>query len=88
MTSLASIYLNEMKLSRIQYDTIFAYAQADGAFEYAMLKIRNHPDGFQDAMSSVDADSALFSGSTMRTMNTKIQYTIGSQSRDQIFTLS
>ncbi len=88
VTSLASIYINEMKLSRMQYNNILAYAQADGAFEYAMLKIANHRDGFQDAMLWGDPDSSIFSGSTARTENTSVRYTIESQSRDQLFTLS
>jgi hypothetical protein len=29
VTSLASIYMNEMKLSRMQYNNIIAYAQAE-----------------------------------------------------------
>ncbi len=88
VTSLASIYINEMKLSRLQYNNILAYAQADWVFEYAMLKVANHRDGFQDVMLWGDPDSSMFSGSTPRTENTSVRYTIESQSRDQVFTLS
>ncbi len=42
VTGLATIYINEMKLSRMQYDNIIAYAGSEGAFEYALLKVKNH----------------------------------------------
>lgn len=67
VVGLASLYINEMKLSRLQYDNIFTYAQAEGAFEYAMLKVKNHQDGFQDSMSGSDVDGKMFTGSTTRT---------------------
>ncbi len=56
-----------MKLSRLEYDNIFTYSQAEGAFEYAMLKVKNHQDGFQDSMNSSDPDGKIFTGSTART---------------------
>ncbi len=88
VTGIASIYINEMKLSRLQYNNILAYAQADGVFEYAMLKVANHRDWFQDSIAWDDIDSLIFSGSTPRTENTSVSYRIQSQSRDQEFTLS
>ena len=39
---LATIYANELKLSRMQYDNVLAYAGSEGAFEYALLKVKNH----------------------------------------------
>ena len=42
VTGLASTYIREMKLSRTTYDEVIAYANAEGMFEYAMLKVRNH----------------------------------------------
>ena len=64
---LATLYINEMKLSRLQYDNIFTYSQAEGAFEYAMLKVKNHQSGFQDSLNSTDPDGQMFPGNTDRT---------------------
>lgn len=88
MTSLASIYINELKLSRFQYNDIISYAQADGAFEYAMLKVKNHREGFQDSMKNTDPDGKMFIGTTPRTLGTQVQYQITSQSKNETFTLS
>ena len=88
MVSLASIYINELHLSRMQYNNILAYAQAEWAFEYAMLKEANHREGFQDSMQTTDPDAHMFSGSTDRTMGTSVKYSILSQSSDHIFSLS
>lgn len=77
-----------MKLSRLEYNNVLAYAQADGAFEYSMLKVANHRDGFQDRMLVTDPDKNLFSGSTDRTKSTTVGYTILSQSNDQTIALS
>lgn len=79
---LASLYLNEMKLSRLQYDNIFTYSQAEGAFEYAMLKAKNHQDGFQDAMNSSDPDGQMFLWGTDRTKWVTTQYEIDAQTRE------
>ncbi len=88
MVSLASIYINELKLSRMQYNNILAYAQAEWVFEYAMLKKANHREGFQDTMQPTDLDAHMFSGSTDRTRGTTVKYSILSQSRDHTFSLS
>lgn len=79
---LASLYLNEMKLSRLQYDNIFTYSQAEGAFEYAMLKVKNHQDGFEDAMNSTDPDGKMFTWGTDRTKWVTTQYSIDAQTRE------
>lgn len=84
---LASLYLNEMKLSRLQYDNIFTYSQAEGAFEYAMLKVKNHQDGFQDAINSSDPDGQMFLWSTDRTKGVTTQYNIDAQTREYTATL-
>lgn len=88
MTSLASIYINELKLSRFQYNDIISYAQADGAFEYAMLKVKNHREGFQDTMRNIDPDGKIFIGTTPRTTGIQTQYQIISQSKSETFSLS
>lgn len=88
VTSLASIYMNEMKLSRMQYNNVIAYAQAEWAFEYAMLKVANHREWFQDSVGSGEVDARMFVGVTPRTLWTWVRYSIVSQSADQDFYFS
>lgn len=88
VTSLASIYMNEMKLSRMQYNNVIAYAQAEWAFEYAMLKVANHREWFQDSMGTGAVDAQMFVGSTPRTLGTWVRYSIVSQSKNQDFYFS
>lgn len=52
-----------------------------------MLKVRNHREGFEDSMKSDDIDTAIFSGSSDRTKNTKTTYTIEAQTGSHIFTV-
>ncbi len=52
ITSLAATYIRESRLARFAYDDVIASVAAEGQFEYAMLKTRNHRDGFQDATFS------------------------------------
>lgn len=66
VVGLASTYIREFKLSRTTYNDIVAAAGAEGVFEYGMLKVRNHRDGFADAISSVEPDSSMFTLSTDR----------------------
>lgn len=88
VTSLASVYMNEMKLSRMQYNNVIAYAQAEWAFEYAMLKVANHREWFQDSMGSGEVDARMFVGVTPRTLWTWVKYSIVSQSNKQDFSFS
>ena len=82
---MASVFLSEMRLSRLQYDSILSSTQAEGAFEYAMLKVANHREGFQDTMTSTSPDALIWSGSTPRTDKVKISYSIKAQSSDTSF---
>ncbi len=84
---IASVYLTELQLSRLHYDNVLTYAQAEWAFEYAMLKVANHREGFQDAMTKSDLDGAMLVWSTERTKNTETSYTIEAQSNRKIFSL-
>lgn len=89
VTGLAAMYMRELKLSRFSYDEILANASAQWAFEYAMLKIKNHEDGFQDAFSSEKNNNENFFGlSTPRSKNLEVEYRIESQSKDEIFSIS
>ncbi len=85
VTGLATVYSNEMKLSRMQYDNILAYAGSEGAFEYAMLKARNHREGFADEMTSTDIEASLLRGSTDRTKSIDLHYTIHADSMHETF---
>ncbi len=85
VVGMASVFLSEMRLSRLQYDSILSSTQAEWAFEYAMLKVANHRDGFQDTMLSTSPDALIWSGSTLRTDKVRINYTIRAQSSDATF---
>lgn len=61
VVGMASVFLIDMRLSRLQYDAILSSTQAEGAFEYAMLKIRNHANGFADEMRPSSPDAQIFS---------------------------
>lgn len=76
---MVEVFLSEMRLSRYQYDYILASEQVEWAFEYAMLKVTNHRDGFQDELTEADLDQILFSGSTDRTVNNTVSYKIQAQ---------
>lgn len=87
VTGIALLYIREMRISRLGYDEIVSYANAQGAFEYAMLKIRNHPDGFQDRVDSeTDGDGKeFFKLSTPRSKQIETQYEILSTSTGHTF---
>ncbi len=86
VTGVAVLYVREMRISRLGYDEIIAYSNAQGAFEYAMLKIRNHSDGFQDSVSQEDSDGKeFFTLSTPRSAQFETQYTIQSISTNYTF---
>lgn len=59
VTGLASTYIREMKLSRTTYDEVIAYANAEGMFEYAMLKVRNHREWFADSVENIEPDGKI-----------------------------
>ncbi len=75
------MYAREFKLSRLSYDEILAQASAEWMFEYGMLKIRNHADGFQDAVDSSipDHDTEMFKLLTPRSKWLEMKYEIESQ---------
>ncbi len=84
---IANVYISEMKLSRLHYDNILTYAQAEWAFEYAMLKIVNHREWFSDSVWNNDNDWKMLIGSTDRTKNIETDYSIESQSSEKVFSL-
>ncbi len=82
---MASVFLSEMRLSRLQYDSILSATQAEWVFEYAMLKVKNHRDGFSDTLNGSSPDALIFSGASPRTDKVEIQYKIESQSNALVF---
>lgn len=81
VTGVAVMYMREFKLSRLSYDEIISNASAEWAFEYAMLKIKNHADGFQDSMTGwtaadSDVDWSMFTLVTPRSEGMNIHYEI------------
>ena len=88
VTSLAINYIRESRLSRYSYDDVIASTAAEGEFEYAMLKARNHRDGFQDATSSGELDGNILDLSTPRSAGLHTQYNIVASSTGETFSLS
>lgn len=93
VTGLAAMYSREFKLSRLSYDEIIANISAEWAFEYAMLKVKNHEDWFQDEMTSDDIDWKNFLPNSERNKNLTVKnltvkYEIKANSKLENFTLS
>lgn len=82
VTGLAAIYSREFKLSRLSYDEIIANISAEWAFEYAMLKVKNHEDWFQDEMTSNDIDWKKFLLNSERNKNLTVKYEIKANAND------
>jgi len=56
-------------------------------FEYAMLKVRNHREGFQDIVSGDQIDGGMLVPTTLRASGMRSQYEIMGQSSDDIFSV-
>ena len=76
-----------MRLSRTSYDEVLAYASAEGMFEYAMLKARNHREGFQDIVTESELDGKMLIPTTERSKNMESSYTIVAKSNNEEFSL-
>lgn len=89
VTSLATIYIKEYKISRLSYDEVLSEWVVEWMFEYGMLKIRNHADGFADEVSSFsgDLDANMFKLSTPRSEGMNMKYTIEANSTTKEFTI-
>ncbi len=80
VVGLASTYIREMQLSRTSYDEVLAYANAEGMFEYAMLKVRNHREGFADSVENSQLDGQILVPTTERSRNMQSSYSIEANS--------
>ncbi len=76
VTGLTLTYIREIQLSRTTYDEIIANMSAEWVFEYAMLKVRNHREGFSDTMNSENIDGKQFLPETERSKNLESEYRI------------
>lgn len=85
---LANVFLSEMRINKMVYDGILAYSTAESTFEYAMLKVKNHREGFEDRLTATDIDSNLLSGNSPRTKDIKMTYEMSAQSVSRSFILS
>jgi hypothetical protein len=88
VTSLAMTYIREWKLSRFSYDEVLVQTQSEWMFEYGMLKMANHRDGFQDQTFSWETDGNILDLSTSRSKWLYSEYNIIASSKNSKFTLS
>ena len=81
VTGLSVMYMREFKLSRLSYDEVLSSASSEGMFEYGMLKIRNHADGFEDTVDSSlqDLDTEMFKMTMPRSAWMEMKYEILAQ---------
>ena len=56
-------------------------------FEYAMLKLRNHREGFMDSVTEPDSDASILSTLSDRSKNLRSTYAILANSNDSTFSL-
>ena len=88
VTSLAITYMRESKLSRFSYNEVLVSTAAEWAFEYGMLKVRNHKDWFQDGTFSGEIDGNILDLGTPRSRWLNTEYTISASSNNHDFYLS
>ncbi len=89
VSSLAITYMRESQLSRFSYNEVLVSTAAEWAFEYGMLKVRNHTDGFDDGISSsVEPDGSLLWLTTPRSTWLNTRYEIIASSTGKTFSLS
>ena len=78
---LVTLFLREMQITRAVYDGVVTYAWAEGAFEYAMLKVKNHREWFSDAVTKDDPEYRMLSWANLRTQKLTTRYTIHAQAK-------
>lgn len=82
VVGLAATYIREMRLARTSYDEVLAYANAEGMFEYAMLKVRNHREGFADSVENSELDGKILVPTTERSKGMQSSYMIIASSKE------
>lgn len=79
-----TLVIQENKNTRLVYNSISTYEWAQGANEYALLKIKNHQEWFQDEIANNDYDSKLLAldPNNINSKDTLISYEITNYSRN------
>lgn len=79
------LYVSEWKINKIVFSSISSYAWAEWALEYALLKIKNHREWFEDKITKEDYDSKLLAENPWNINKSKdniISYEIESYAKD------
>lgn len=87
VSSLALTYIREYKITRFSYNDVLASTNAEWAFEYGMLKAKNHKDGFQDTVTNTEPDGKILELLTPRSKWVKTEYSIIASSKDKTFVI-
>jgi hypothetical protein len=75
------LILGDRKITRVVYNSISTYAGAEWSLELALLKIKNHREGFKDEIVLDDTNSWLLGkNGTAGKMEQKIAYTMDTRS--------
>lgn len=85
------IVLQESKNTRLVYNSISTYAWAEWAQEYALLKIKNHDEWFQDKIvEEEDADSKLLTNDpdNINQKDQIIEYSMNTYSKSYSWTIA
>ena len=69
-----NLIVTEKASNAFLFDGISAYSRAEGALEYALLKGRNHREGFQDSITIDDEWEADLLKDTTSAKKTHIRY--------------
>ncbi|EKE28567.1 MAG: hypothetical protein ACD_3C00043G0006 [uncultured bacterium (gcode 4)] len=86
-----SIVLQESRNTRLVYNSISTYAWAEWAQEYALLKIKNHEEWFQDSIvEGQDSDSKLLAVNpgSINKIDQYIEYTMSTNSKKYSSTIA
>lgn len=68
------LFLSENRTNQSLFSGAAAYHASEGALEYALLKIKNHREGFQDYLGLREDEGKVLAGNTSR--NAQIGYEI------------
>lgn len=84
------LVLRETSITRTAFNTISTYAWSEWALEYALLKIKNHSDWFQDKINKDDDDSKILANNSSKINKNKdalISYEMFNFSKDYTSTI-
>ena len=68
------LFLSENRINQSLFSGTAAYHASEGALEYALLKIKNHREGFSDTLALMSSEGELLKNNTAR--EAKIGYDI------------